>query len=233
MSTENTDKTPQHIALIPDGNRRWAREKDVAPVKGHRNGLENFKEFSRWCRDAGVQCLTAFGFSSENWHRSEKEVRYLCDLFEQHLRRNIDEFQKNGVFVNVVGDISAFPQSLQDIIITVRNETRDDAAYTLNLALGYGGRWDITQAARTVAREVDRGEEITEEMMAQHLVSAEVPPIDLLIRTGGERRISNFFLWQLAYAELYFSDVLWPDFSHDDFSDALREYSRRQRRFGQ
>ncbi len=235
MSTENTTKeeysVPDHIALIPDGNRRWARENDAASIEGHRQGLENFKQFSQWCRDAGVRYLTAFGFSSENWNRSEKEVRYLCELFERHLQQNASEFQKKGVFVNVIGDTSAFPESLQETIETVREKTRKDALYTLNLALGYGGRWDITEAARAIAHN-NKEEDITETTVAQHLASCEVPAIDLLIRTGGERRISNFFLWQLAYAELYFIDTYWPDFSVDHFHSALNDYARRQRRFG-
>lgn len=226
---------PAHIGLIPDGNRRWAKEQSFDTLEGHREGMQNFLRFCEWCKEAGVEQVTAFGFSTENWKRTEREVAYFLNLLEGFFRRWADRASgeiPEGVRVRVVGDTERFPPSLRDAIKQAEEGTKDRTGLIVNLALSYGGKWDIVQAVRELARSGADPEAITEEDVERALPSRDLPPMDLLIRVGGEKRISNFFLWQAAYAELAFAPMYWPAFSKEAFEELLDEYARRKRRFG-
>ncbi len=227
-------KIPQHIVLFPDGNRRWARQRGLPTFKGHWQGFQNLTKFCEWCRDRGVKILTAFGFSTENWNRSKEEVEYLMKLFEKGLSQNIKKkrYEKEGVRVKIIGQKQRLPKSLQKIIEQVENLTKDNTKLYLNLAVSYGGKWDIVQAVQKIISEKIPAGKITEELIEDYLSTAGLPAPDLIIRAGGEKRLSNFVLWQAAYSELYFSKKYWPDFNEKDLDQALKEYDRRQRRFG-
>ncbi len=228
------NKVPQHIVLFPDGNRRWAKERGLPTLQGHWQGYQNLLKFCQWCQKRGVKILTAFGFSTENWKRTKEEVNYLMRLFEKGLsqKSNIKDFQKNKVKVKIIGQKEKFPKSLQRVVSDVENLTKDNKNLQLNLAVSYGGRWDITQAVQQIVEKKIPASKITEELIGEHLSTAGLPEPDLIIRAGGEKRLSNFVLWQGAYSELYFSPKLWPAFSEKDLDEALKEYSLRQRRFG-
>jgi undecaprenyl diphosphate synthase len=232
------NKIPQHIVLFPDGNRRWAKKRGLPTLKGHWQGYKNLMEFCRWCKDRGVKVLTAFGFSTENWKRSKKEVNYLMKLFERGLKENIKKYQKNkkyqemGIRIKIIGQKEKLPKSLQKVIEEVENLTKNNKNLILNLAVSYGGKWDILQAVEKIRKHNPPIKKITEETIGDYLSTAGLPEPDLIIRAGGERRLSNFLLWQAAYSELYFSDKLWPDFTEEDLDEAIKEYQRRQRRFG-
>lgn len=228
---------PQHIVLFPDGNRRWAREKGVDILEGHRVGYEKVVELVDWCQKKGVKALTVFGFSTENWNRSEREVSYLMRLLEtgliDQLRKYVGKKAKErGVRIRVIGQKERLPESLQKVILQVERETKDNDKFFVTLAISYGGRWDIMQAAQKIIKEGLDPEKITEEIFSSYLSTAGLPEPDFMIRAGGEKRISNFLLWQSAYAELYFLKKYWPDFTEQDFNDAIYEYQKRQRRFG-
>ena len=233
MVKENT--VPKHVVLFPDGNRRWAKEHGFPTLEGHRRGKENFEGFLSWCKARGVTVITVFGFSSENWNRSEKEVCYLMDLFEEYLgnAKAVEKFKREGIHVNIIGQKERLRPSLQKVITHVEEQTKNNTQFYLNLAVSYGGKWDITQAVQKIVREGIPAEEITEDTIAQRLSTAGLPDPDLIIRAGGEKRFSNFVLWQGAYAELYFCPKYWPDFNEQDLDDAFAEYAKRQRRFGQ
>ncbi|MBI1984622.1 MAG: di-trans,poly-cis-decaprenylcistransferase [Candidatus Wildermuthbacteria bacterium] len=230
---------PQHIVLFPDGNRRWAREQGLDTLEGHRAGYENILKFREWCQAKGVKGLTAFGFSTENWSRTEREVSYLMRLLETALVSNFkrylneEEFRKQGVRLRVIGQKERLPESLQKEIAKVEEGTKDNTKFFLNLAISYGGRWDILQAMQKIMRSGISPEEVTEDTISANLSTAGLPEPDLVIRAGGEKRFSNFLLWQSAYAELYFSEKYWPAFTEQDFDEAIKEYAIRQRRFGQ
>jgi len=230
---------PTHIVLFPDGNRRWARKKGLPTLKGHQKGYQNLIDLCDWCKEAGVKVLTAFGFSTENWKRSDHEVSYLMNLFEKGLSDHIEKYKKKKVDPNrelrvrVIGQKDKLPQSLQKVIKEVENLTKDNNKFNLNLAVSYGGRWDILQAVKKIIKQNNPPEEINQELLESHLSTAGLPAPDLIIRAGGEKRLSNFVLWQAAYSELYFSDKLWPDFNKQDFKKALEEFDSRQRRYGQ
>ncbi|MDP6704084.1 MAG: polyprenyl diphosphate synthase [archaeon] len=222
---------PKHIVLFPDGNRRWAKERNLHTLEGHKKGGENFEQFMGWCKARGVETVTVFGFSTENWKRSEEEVSYLMELFETILgsSEQIARYNKEGVRVRVLGQRDKLSLSLLQAIERVEKETENNTEFSMNLAVSYGGRWDIVNAARQIAKE---GGEITEEAISEHLSTAGQSEPDLIIRAGGEKRLSNFVLWQGPYSELYFSSKYWPDFNEQDLQEALDEYARRQRRFG-
>ncbi len=226
------EHTPQHIVLFPDGNRRWAKQKGLHTLSGHKKGYENLLNFSDWCKDRGVKTLTAFGFSTENWNRSKEEVDYLMKLFEKGLSDSQQKFQDDQVRVKIIGNIEKLPKSLQKIIEKVEEATKDNKKFNLNLAVSYGGRWDILQAVKKIVEEKIPAEKIDEKLFESYLSTAGLPVPDFIIRAGGEMRLSNFVLWQAAYSELYFSPKLWPDFSEDDLDTALAEFDRRSRRFG-
>lgn len=227
---------PLHVAIIMDGNGRWANQRQLPRIAGHRAGVENVRVIVQRCAELRVQVLTLFAFSSENWRRPPTEVRLLMELFSVALDQEIEKLNKNGVRLRVVGDRTQFSRKLRRRIEHAEHLTRDNEALTLVIAANYGGRWDITQAMRRVANAVTEGGlapgEITEETISKYLSLTDIPEPDLFIRSGGEQRISNYMLWQLAYTELYFTDCLWPDFGVAEFDQALNSYSMRQRRFG-
>lgn len=232
-------KVPQHIVLFPDGNRRWAQKKGLPLIKGHREGYQNLIEFCEWCKKRGVKVLTAFGFSTENWARPKEEVRYLMKLFEEILSHRIKEYQKNnknqeeGIRIRILGQKERLPKSLQRVIAGIENLTKDNKNLQLNLAVSYGGRWDIVQALRKIIRKKIPARNITEDLINDHLSTSGLPAPDLIIRAGKEQRLSNFVLWQAAYSEIYFPNKLWPDFTEKDLDKAIRIYSHRKRRFGE
>ena len=219
-----------------DGNGRWAKQRHRPRTFGHRAGQKAVRATIEFCLRHGIAALTLFAFSSENWQRPKTEVGALLDLFLKALDREVDELHGHGVAIAFIGDLSAFAPTLRGRMRKATEKTRSNDKLVLNIAVNYGGRWDITQAARMVAAAVQRGElaadAIDERRFGEFLSLANVPPPDLFIRTGGEKRISNFLLWQLAYSELYFSDVLWPDFDATCLQSALDDFGRRERRFG-
>ena len=228
---------PRHVAIIMDGNGRWARQRFLPRPFGHREGVKAVRRVINACVDRGIEILTLFAFSSENWRRPAWEVSLLMKLFLISLRREISALQQNKVRIRFIGDRSAFADSLQAVIHEAETATANNTAITLVIAANYGGRWDIVQAARQLARDVQQGlltpEQVTAEQFEQRLSLHGLPEPDLFIRTGSEQRISNFLLWQLAYTELYFTDRLWPDFDAADLDQACAAFAQRQRRFGQ
>jgi undecaprenyl diphosphate synthase len=229
--------TPKHIAIIMDGNGRWAQLRGKTRVVGHKNGVESVRDVVSTAREKGVKALTLFAFSSENWQRPENEVSVLMDLFMFVLTREVKKMHKNNIKFQVIGDVSRFSKSLRKKIAEVELLTQENTSMVLSVAANYGGRWDITQASQKLAKMVKNNEisvnDISETLLDQHTCLHGLPELDLLIRTGGDYRISNFLLWQAAYAELYFTDVFWPDFNKSAFEQALDSFSERQRRYGQ
>lgn len=227
---------PRHVAIIMDGNNRWARKRLMPGVAGHKAGVDAVKAAIEVCAEEGVEVLTLFAFSSENWRRPEDEVGALMELFLGALRREVRRLRENDIRLRIIGDRSRFAPELRKAMDDAEALTAECRRLTLVVAANYGGHWDITQAARQLASRVAAGtldaESITEAHLQSCLSTADWPLPDLCIRTGGERRISNFLLWQLAYAELYFSDLYWPDFKQDALREALADFARRQRRFG-
>ncbi|HEH9765194.1 TPA: di-trans,poly-cis-decaprenylcistransferase [Pasteurella multocida] len=227
---------PQHVAIIMDGNGRWAQQKGKMRIFGHKNGVKAVREAVSYARKVGIKVLTLYAFSSENWNRPKKEVNALMALFMQALDLEVKKLHKNNIKLNILGDVTGFSASLQNKIHQAEKLTENNTALTLNIAASYGGCWDIVQATKSLAQQVKEGklavDEINAQVLQQALVTKEQPQVDLLIRTSGEQRISNFLLWQIAYAELYFSDVLWPDFNEKEFNEAIIAYQQRHRRFG-
>ncbi len=227
---------PAHIAIIMDGNRRWARSRGMPPAYGHRRGADAVKRTVEACGREGVQYLTLFAFSSENWRRPAGEVGDLMDLLRLYLRREIEELTKNDVRLRVIGDRTALAADIRTLIEEAEARTEGNRRLNVVIALNYGSRHEIKEAVRRIAREVQAGtlapDAIDEDTVAAHLETAGIPDPDLLIRTSGEQRISNFLLWQLAYTELVFVPVSWPDFSEEHLQEALREFQRRERRYG-
>lgn len=228
--------TPKHVAIIMDGNGRWAQAQGKPRVMGHKAGVKTVRRVVSTAREMGIKSLTLFAFSSENWRRPDKEVTLLMELFFTVLQREIKLLYKNGVKLNVIGDTSRFSERLQKQIAAAEAKTADNSEMTLNVAANYGGRWDIMQAAQALAQKVETGEmtssQFTEEALSRHLSMQNQAEVDLMIRTGGDFRISNFILWQAAYAELVFTDTLWPDFDEHAFKHAVATFASRQRRFG-
>jgi len=235
-SQSQMTKIPRHVAIIMDGNGRWAQSRNLPRHSGHRAGVESVRIVVEECAKQGIEVLTLFAFSSENWNRPKKEVGLLFDLFMVALQRDVKRLKRNNVRLRIIGDRAAFPEKLQKRIHIAEEETANNTGLLLQIAANYGGRWDITQASKSLAERVKRGElqpeEITEATLSEELSFAGLPEPDLFIRTGGEQRISNFILWQAAYSELYFSKQLWPDFGAEAFNIALEEFSQRERRFG-
>jgi undecaprenyl diphosphate synthase len=227
---------PRHIAVIMDGNGRWARQRGLPRIAGHRQGAKTLKELLRCCKDWGIGILTVYAFSTENWCRPTEEVNFLMLLFERLLRREMAEMQREGVRISFMGDLSALPKTLQQEMERAIVATAKNQAIQFNIAVNYGSRAEITQVCRQVAEQVQRGElnpaDVSEALIAQNLNASPLPDPDLLIRTSGEMRLSNFLLWQLAYTELYFTDTLWPAFDRAAFHQALLNYQGRDRRFG-
>ncbi len=228
-----TRTIPRHIAIIMDGNGRWARQRLMPRVAGHKRGTESVREVVKACIERGVEHLTLFAFSSENWRRPEAEVSVLMELFVLALEREVEKLHKNGVRLRIIGELERFGPRLSQLIADGAELTRGNTRLTLNVAANYGGRWDILQAVNQLMQERSGSHEpINEVDLASRLCLADTPEPDLFIRTGGERRISNFLLWQLAYTELYFTDTLWPDFDAKALDAAIASYQKRERRFG-
>ena len=227
---------PRHVAIIMDGNNRWARKRLLPGVAGHKAGVDAVRAVIEVCATEGVEVLTLFAFSSENWARPQEEVGALMELFLFALRREVRKLRDNGIRLQIIGDRSRFAPELRKAMADAEAMTADGQGMQLLVAANYGGQCDMVQAAQALAAEVAAGtiqpQDITAEALQARLTTAEFPLPDLCIRTGGERRISNFLLWQLAYAELYFSDLYWPDFKHDAMREALSDFAQRQRRFG-
>ena len=223
---------PKHIVLFPDGNRRWAKKNNLASLQGHQKGYESLIDFTIWCKNRGIKVITAFGFSTENWKRTKEEVDYLMFLLEKGLSESLERFKKEDVRVMIIGQKKRLPQTLQDTIERAEKETQNNKGLHLNLAVSYGGKWDILQAAQRIAEEKIPAGKIDEVLFESYLSTAGLPSPDFIIRPGGEMRLSNFVLWQAAYAELYFSPKLWPDFTEEDLDSALQEFDSRSRRFG-
>ncbi len=227
---------PQHIAIVMDGNGRWAERRKRPRTFGHQAGVKAARRTVEACVELGVPALTLFAFSSENWRRPPAEVNRLMDLFLRSLNREVGDLNTNGVLLRFIGDRGPFSEDLRAGMERSENLTRDNRRLSLSIAVNYGGRWDCVQAARAVAAEVAAGdlsiEAIDESVLGRYYCLSDLPPPDLLIRTGGERRISNFLLWQIAYSELYFCDTLWPDFNAAELKRAIADFGCRQRRYG-
>jgi len=227
----DTAVVPRHVAIIMDGNGRWAKKRFLPRVGGHRKGVEAVREVVKACMEQGVEYLTLFAFSSENWRRPPEEVTFLMQLFLRSLEQEVSKLHDNGIRFRVVGDIAAFDPRIVDHVRRGEALTANNKRLTLTIAANYGGRWDILQAAERCRTE-DPAAPITEERLARYLSMSYAPEPDLFIRTGGEQRVSNFLLWQLAYTEFYFTDALWPDFGAQALGEAIASYQRRERRFG-
>ena len=224
---------PRHVAIIMDGNGRWARKRFLPRFAGHRRGVETVRDAVKYCLERGIKYLTLFAFSSENWRRPEEEVSLLMQLFMRALQQEVSKLDNNGVRLKIVGDLSRFDSTLQSLIVAAEQQTAGNDQLTLTLAANYGGRWDILQAVNRLAQaHPETSGAWCEADLAPYLAMSYAPEPDLFIRTGGEQRISNFLLWQLAYTELYFTDILWPEFDSAAFADAIASYQRRERRFG-
>ncbi len=227
---------PRHVAIIMDGNNRWAKRQNLPGPAGHRAGVEAVRSVLRACRNHGVEVLTVFAFSSENWGRPLPEVRALLALLSRYLRNEVRALHEDGVRLRFIGERSRFSPRLQRLMQQSEHLTAGNSAATLVIAVDYGGQWDIAQAAKKLARQVQAGQldvdDIDAGLLDQHISISDLPRPDLCIRTGGDARISNFMLWHFAYSELYFTDTLWPDFGELEFARALADYSRRERRFG-
>lgn len=227
---------PVHIGIIMDGNGRWAQKRLLPRSAGHRAGASNFRTITRYCSRIGIQYLTIYAFSTENWNRPAEEVGGLMRLFKEYLEEALRDFMDENIRVRFIGDVSAFPAEVRQLIEEVEEASAPKTGMVLNLAMNYGGRAEITRAAQRFAQEVQQGrrspEELTEELFSQYLYTGGQPDPDLIIRPSGEERLSNFLLWQSAYAELVYFDILWPDFKTSDLDEALAIYASRQRRFG-
>lgn len=229
-------EVPDHVAIIMDGNGRWAARRSLIRLKGHEQGAKAVREAVKGCRELGIPYLTLFAFSSENWKRPEEEVNHLMGLFKFFIKRELNELKKSGVKIKFIGHINKLPDDIQKLIDHAVMETKDNSSLVLTIALSYGGQAEIVDAAKRLAIKVKSGEllpeEICEEKFASSLDTAGIPDPDMIIRTSGEQRLSNFLLWQCAYAELVFQDVLWPDFTKKNLENAVKEYYSRVRRYG-
>jgi len=234
--SELPDKLPRHVAIIMDGNGRWARARGLRRNEGHLAGAESARAVAECCAELGIPTLTLYAFSTENWNRPRSEVRFLMSNLRKFLKEHRDDFLKNGVRVAAIGDVEGLPAAVREEIRATQEATRDGEKLTLVVALNYGARREITHAVRQIAARVQRGElepgDIDEATVREHLYTAGLPDPDLLIRTAGEMRLSNFLLYQLSYAEIYVTETLWPDFRREEFMEALQEFARRERRFG-
>ena len=234
LMTDNGN--PRHIAIIMDGNGRWAVNKKMPRIMGHRAGVKTVRKIVEYCVKEQIEVLSLFAFSSENWRRPKKEVNMLMELFMGTLQSQVDKLDKNNIKLKIIGDKSAFSEKLQNKIFQAEQQTENNTGLTLVIAANYGGHWDITQAFQKITTKILAGEletqDISEELISQNLTTSELPEPDLFIRTGGEQRISNFLLWQLAYTEFYFTDSLWPDFDQSLMTKAINSFKSRQRRFG-
>ncbi|QCI15921.1 polyprenyl diphosphate synthase [Buchnera aphidicola] len=233
---EFSEEKLRHIAIIMDGNRRWANKKGKTLVLGHKEGFKAAKKAVKFSIMSGFKILTLYAFSSENRERSAFEIKSLIKLFFFALDSEINNFNKYNIRLKIIGDIKYFNAKLQKRILQVEQMTIHNNGLILNIAINYGGRWDIVQSLKKIVNKVENGllkiDQIKENTISEHLSTGELLPVDLVIRTGGEKRMSNFLLWEIAYSELYFTDILWPDFNHNSFQDAVNSFLSRERRFG-
>ncbi|MEA3466651.1 MAG: isoprenyl transferase [Thermodesulfobacteriota bacterium] len=232
----DSNKIPRHIAIIMDGNGRWAKQQNRPRLYGHKVGVDSVQTIVESASEWGVEVLTLYAFSTENWKRPAAEVGGLMGLLKNYLQKELTRMLENRIRLVCIGDIEKLPGDVQEVLANTISDTAENDKLTLNLALSYGGRSELIRAIRNIAAEVNSGDiqtgDIDEELIDNHLYTAGLPEPDLLIRTGGEARLSNFLLWQASYAEIYFTDVMWPEFREEAFADAIAEYQRRERRFG-
>jgi undecaprenyl diphosphate synthase len=232
----NQAQLPRHVAVIMDGNGRWAKQRGLPRIEGHRRGANALKEMLRYCKDLGVETLTAYAFSTENWGRPTGEVNFLMGLFERLLQKELKEMEAEAVCINFIGDLTPLPPSLQQEMYRSMERTKHNQGVFFNVAINYGSRHEMINACKAIATKVQQGElsadSINDQTISQHLYTAASPDPDLLIRTSGEMRLSNFMLWQLAYTEIYVTDTLWPDFDNEQFDQAILSFQQRDRRFG-
>lgn len=227
---------PVHIAIIMDGNRRWAQSKNIPSALGHKEGVKALKKITKYANDIGVKYLTVYAFSTENWNRKKEEVGFLMSLIQEVLKNELEEIHRENVQLNVIGFYKELPHPLPEELNSAINKTKNNTGLKLQLALNYGSRAEITSAVKEIIKKVSNGEikleKITEDTISQFLLTKNIPDPDLLIRTGGELRISNYLLWQCAYSEFYSTNTLWPDFNQSELDKAIDEFNKRQRRFG-
>ena len=227
---------PQHIAIILDGNGRWAKKRGLPRTAGHQEGAMNVREITKLCANIGIKALTVYAFSTENWKRPDEEVKFLMKLPIKFFNEFAPELVENNIRLKVIGNVVELPIDLQQKVLEISELTKNNTKMTLTIALNYGSQDEIKQAVQAIATEVKNGqlnvEDINEDVIDQHLMTSDLPPLDLMIRTSGELRISNYLLWQLAYAELYFTSIAWPDFKEEQLYEALLDYQKRNRRFG-
>ncbi|MCZ7601676.1 MAG: isoprenyl transferase [Melioribacteraceae bacterium] len=233
---KQTGEIPKHIAIIMDGNGRWAKNRNLPRVAGHKEGVESVRYMVESCAHLGVDVLTLYTFSTENWNRPKDEVSTLMRLIVKSLQNETNELHKNDIRLTAIGNIKSLPNIVQNELHQAMDKTTNNKRLTLNLALSYSGRWELLEAVKTIIDDFQKGiitkNDINEHLVSQHLTTKDFPDPDLLIRSGGEYRISNFLLWQLAYSELYVSDVLWPDFRTEELYNAVKDFQKRERRFG-
>lgn len=229
-------KLPRHIAIIMDGNGRWAQKRKLIRTEGHKAGIESVRDIVKASSQLNIQYLTLYAFSIENWKRPHTEVNILMKLLESYLKQEIDELHNNNVRLKSIGKLNSLPKSVQSILFSSIEKTKDNTGLTLTLALSYGGRWDIVRAVQMIALDVRRGkvspEDISEDLFSDYLTTKDFPDPDFLIRTSGEMRLSNFLLWEMAYGEFFITEKFWPEFKREDLYEALRSYQSRERRFG-
>lgn len=225
----NPERIPKHVAIVMDGNGRWATQRGLPRGAGHRAGVNALRDIIRFCSDVGVESLTIYAFSTENRKRPKEEIGVLCGLLIEYFNREIDELHANAVRIKSIGDLSWFPTAVQETVRNAEQRTAQNRGLKLNIALNYGARAELLRAMRLAA---ENGKELNEALISDYLYTADSGDVDLLIRTGGELRVSNFLLWQIAYAELYFCDVKWPDFTREELIKAFRDFAGRERRFG-
>lgn len=227
---------PQHIAIILDGNGRWAKKRGLPRTAGHQEGAMNVREITKLCANIGIKALTVYAFSTENWKRPDEEVKFLMKLPIKFFNEFAPELVENNIRLKVIGNVEELPIDLQQKVLEISELTKNNTKMTLTIALNYGSQDEIKQAVQAIATDVKNGqlnvEDINEDVIDQHLMTSDLPPLDLMIRTSGELRISNYLLWQLAYAELYFTSIAWPDFKEEQLYEALLDYQKRNRRFG-
>ncbi len=222
----------KHIAIIMDGNRRWAKEKFLPSAMGHQKGVDSLRSTMRLFDKFGIKYLTVYAFSTENWNRKKEEVEFLMGLLAKTLLNELDDMHKENVRIRFLGNISQLNSNLIEIVKNAEEKTKNNTGVNLNIAFNYGSRDEITNAVKQIVKEGINPEDITEELISQHLYTKDIPDPDLLIRTGGEKRISNYLLWQLAYSELYVTDAYWPEFDKSELTKAIQEFEKRNRRFG-
>lgn len=223
---------PAHVAITMDGNGRWAQKQNLPRTKGHQEGLKSGKKIIKYCSDIGLKNVTLYAFSTENWKRAEEEVGFLMNLIHIHLKGELDFYKENKIRLRHVGDITHLPEQVQKDIIETVEATKDYTGLTVNMAINYGGRDEIVRGVKKVIEKGIKSEDITESLFQDQLDFEGIPDVDLLIRTGGEKRLSNFLLWHVAYAEQIYTDILWPDYTVEDFQKDLEDFQKRHRRFG-